>query len=1392
MAIVQLIHKRVGNDIPIAVQLLNNEVPLNWSEVSRINPSLWSDSQRIRMGMCRIDGADPQDPTVLWLFYSGKNPQYRGVARLVIEMSYMERTCTVDCPALMFVGATAEEGIGPVDVKIHTNVDPEVNSLQIVIGGGGSASWGTITGTIANQTDLQDALDGKQNVIADLDDIRSGAESGATAYQKPNSGIPKTDLASGVQTSLGKADSAYQKPDTGIPSSDLSTGVLASLAKADSSLQSETDPTVPAWAKAANKPSYAYSEISGTPDLSGFITKTVNDLVNYYTKNQTYSQAEVNAIVGAIQGFSYESVASLPIASDDTMGKIYLVPSADPQTQNVKDEFITIESSGLYSWEQIGSTVIDLSGYVTTAALNTALASYTTTADLTTLLAGKQDTISDLSTIRTGAGLGATAYQKPVSGIPKTDLASGVQTSLGKADSALQASDVATVAVSGSYNDLSDKPTIPSGVTVDQVYDATSANAQSGVAMAGALAGKEDTISDLSTIRSGAAAGATAVQPGALAAVATSGQYGDLTGTPTIPAAPGTLNTNNTGAQTAQSSEALSGTIKLHKVSKTGSYADLNNKPTIPAAQVNSDWNAASGVAQILNKPTLATVATTGDYDDLTNKPTIPAEIDTVNVTVDNNTGTPSATGSVSGSTLTLAFSNLKGAEGATGATGATGPAGPTGATGPQGPQGPQGPAGNTGSSVDYPYELVNNFTDGGVDKGLTAEAGKTLYSRLFGGTINSQTEEDIASSFTWVNSRFCVAANPQSDPNITIGEVRTSGSAASRANEQYVDISAYAKLRISLSYMANANNAPGLCFYDASKAVVEAVWRADRSPASMTVETIDVPAGAKYVRTTWRSDYGSFSCIGIKDSTVELGGVVSPFVESQAQTEDITTDFTWTQSKYRTQQDGSLASSGSSSSYGSNLVDVGRFDKLQIYVPQLNMTQTNAGWAWYDANQNFIIGNALIGSTLTMRQVTLSKPKNAVYFATTKRADGADPTFACVGIINERKSSQVVADWAKDELNDTANVRYYGAVGDGVVDDTAAVLLAAASGAKRIYFPAGTYLIGKTINLASGVELFGDGIGVSILKFLGASNSVQPGDSNYDIHYWRTYQVKTLIHTTAGGSNHYIHDFEIDASDFTNNNMRYIALSICTASDSRVERVYAHHLNYDASRDASTQFEYAYQFFIWENSTRIVIDSCRGDYAGYENLGTEDVTDVTISNSYFGNGWRTSLQIHRGSQRVKVVNNTINNSSTTAHASLTIHGVTTNPISGIIFQGNTILSTTNENQGDRGGVSLVQSGFKDVIFEGNTFDGNSYCIVDLLADGTSSTWPANVIISNNVMKNSRYGIKMLRGNNYIIKDNIIDTGNTAININVSRYIVKNNILPNNTTKSLSGTEWSD
>lgn len=88
-----------------------------------------------------------------------------------------------------------------------------------------------------------------------------------------------------------------------------------------------------------------------------------------------------------------------------------------------------------------------------------------------------------------------------------------------------------------------------------------------------------------------------------------------------------------TEVDTALSAKANSSSLST--VATTGSYNDLTDKPTIPT-QVNSDWNASSGVAQILNKPTLATVATSGSYNDLTDKPVIPSGV-TVDQTLDTS-----------------------------------------------------------------------------------------------------------------------------------------------------------------------------------------------------------------------------------------------------------------------------------------------------------------------------------------------------------------------------------------------------------------------------------------------------------------------------------------------------------------------------------------------------------------------------------------------------------------------------------------------------------------------------------------------------------------------------------------------------------------------------------
>ena len=50
---------------------------------------------------------------------------------------------------------------------------------------------------------------------------------------------------------------------------------------------------------------------------------------------------------------------------------IYLVPSSDPKTQNAKDEYINLDGTTA-GWEKIGSTEVDLTGYLKTTDVGSA------------------------------------------------------------------------------------------------------------------------------------------------------------------------------------------------------------------------------------------------------------------------------------------------------------------------------------------------------------------------------------------------------------------------------------------------------------------------------------------------------------------------------------------------------------------------------------------------------------------------------------------------------------------------------------------------------------------------------------------------------------------------------------------------------------------------------------------------------------------------------------------------------------------------------------------------------------------------------------------------------------------------------------------------------------
>lgn len=103
----------------------------------------------------------------------------------------------------------------------------EVDAVEVSASGDNTL----LTATVSNKRAIS---------VAPTTKLTNAVEKAESAYQKPSTGIAKSDLASDVQTSLGKADSAYQKPSTGIPASDLASAVQTSLGKADAAAPQAT------------------------------------------------------------------------------------------------------------------------------------------------------------------------------------------------------------------------------------------------------------------------------------------------------------------------------------------------------------------------------------------------------------------------------------------------------------------------------------------------------------------------------------------------------------------------------------------------------------------------------------------------------------------------------------------------------------------------------------------------------------------------------------------------------------------------------------------------------------------------------------------------------------------------------------------------------------------------------------------------------------------------------------------------------------------------------------------------------------------------------------------------------------------------------------------------
>jgi len=128
----------------------------------------------------------------------------------------------------------------------------------------GTDGEGPVVAGLGDISDLDTTA--QDSLVAAINEVKETADA---AYVLPETGIPETDLAEAVSTSLGKADTAYQLPETGIPATDMAAAVGTSLGKADTAYQKPADGIPAADAAAAVQTSLGKADTAYQKPVDG-------------------------------------------------------------------------------------------------------------------------------------------------------------------------------------------------------------------------------------------------------------------------------------------------------------------------------------------------------------------------------------------------------------------------------------------------------------------------------------------------------------------------------------------------------------------------------------------------------------------------------------------------------------------------------------------------------------------------------------------------------------------------------------------------------------------------------------------------------------------------------------------------------------------------------------------------------------------------------------------------------------------------------------------------------------------------------------------------------------------------------------------------------------------
>ena len=202
----------------------------------------------------------------------------------------------------------------------------------------------------------------------------------------------------------------------------------------------------------------------------------------------------------------------------------------------------------------------------------------------------------------------------------------------------------------------------------------------------------------------------------------------------------------------------------------------------------------------------------------------------------------------------------------------------------------PQGMQGNTGSSVEFPYELVNNLTTNDATKGLSAAQGYVLdgkVSQLEAKVTDSEDVLDVEGTGDRVLS--------QGATNSSFISYQNGATISSSTNKSTngIDISEYRGKTIQ--YLQNvyttSSGSVGMAFYDSNDTFVSGVpCRFGGSTEGVEETTAVVPNNATYAKFTIFKDYadafyvkalGDYHSVRLDDLETKVSEVETVLSES-------------------------------------------------------------------------------------------------------------------------------------------------------------------------------------------------------------------------------------------------------------------------------------------------------------------------------------------------------------------------------------------------------------------------------------------------------------------------------------------------------------------------------